>query len=164
MDLPSYISGYADGEGCFNVSFCRRASLRSGWEVRPSFSVSQNADRRQVLDLMLEYFDCGSIRPDRSDLTVKFEVRAINDLTRRIVPHFEKYPMMSAKQNDFVAFARVCQLVDAGEHLRASGLQSIVSLVAPMNSSGRRKFTTAEIVGSQDLKVIVSACSNAGGS
>jgi len=47
--LSAYISGYADGEGCFTVSIAPRATLAVGWEVRPSFSVSQNGDRAEVL-------------------------------------------------------------------------------------------------------------------
>lgn len=33
VDLPSYISGYIDGEGCFMVSIAPRPTLRVGWEV-----------------------------------------------------------------------------------------------------------------------------------
>ena len=164
MDLPSYISGYADGEGCFTVSFCRRSKMRCGWEVRPSFSVSQNADRGQVLELILEYFGCGSIRPDRSDHTVKYEVRNIANLMTRVVPHFEQYPLMSAKQCDFEHFAKVCRLVAGGGHLTSAGLREIVDEAMAMNPSGKRKFAAADILKSTDLKVIVSACSNAGGS
>ena len=49
LDLASYISGYVDGEGCFCVSFQPSRRHRFGWEVRPSFSVSQNADRAALL-------------------------------------------------------------------------------------------------------------------
>jgi LAGLIDADG endonuclease len=56
VDLPSYISGYVDGEGCFTVSIAPRPTLRVGWEVRPSLSVSQNGDRNQVLLLIQRYF------------------------------------------------------------------------------------------------------------
>jgi LAGLIDADG endonuclease len=70
-DLPSYISGYVDGEGCFNVSIGPRPTLRVGWEVRPSVSVSQNGDRSEVLTEIQRYFGCGTIRPDRSDQTLK---------------------------------------------------------------------------------------------
>ena len=63
--LSAYISGYADGEGCFTVSIAPRATLAVGWEVRPSFSVSQNGDRAEVLHVLQAYFGCGSIRPDR---------------------------------------------------------------------------------------------------
>src|SRR5579863_10417131 len=162
MDLPSYISGYVDGEGCFNVSFCRRAAMRTGWDVRPSFSVSQNEDRQEVLELMLEYFGCGTLRPDRSDNTIKFEVRAIANLVGKVVPHFEAYPLISAKRRDFQAFAVVCRLIAAGHHLSRDGLQAIVSQATMMNSSGRRKFTADQILEVQDLKVIVSASSNGG--
>src|SRR5207244_12774268 len=76
MDLSAYFAGFVDGEGCFTVSFSPRSTLLIGWEVRPSFSVSQNADRSEVLLLMQQYFGCGSIRPDRSDKTLKFRSAA----------------------------------------------------------------------------------------
>ena len=68
--LSAYISGYADGEGCFTVSISPRAKLLVGWEVRPSFSVSQNGDRAEVLHVIQAHFGCGSTRPDRSDKTL----------------------------------------------------------------------------------------------
>jgi LAGLIDADG endonuclease len=84
--LSAYISGYADGEGCFTVSISPRASLRVGWEVRPGFSVSQNGDRAEVLHALQAYFGCGSIRPDRSDRTLKWETRRLGDLLERVIP------------------------------------------------------------------------------
>src|SRR5437762_13255245 len=88
--LSAYISGYADGEGCFTVSISPRAKLLVGWEVRPSFSVSQNGDRAEVLHALQAYFGCGSIRPDRSDKTLKWETRRLEDLLGRVIPHFER--------------------------------------------------------------------------
>jgi hypothetical protein len=49
MEIASYISGFVGGEGCFCVSFQPSKRHRFDWEVRPSFSVSQNADRAQLL-------------------------------------------------------------------------------------------------------------------
>jgi len=77
VDVGSYISGYVDGEGCFTGSVAPRPTLSVGWEVRPSLSVSQNADRSEVLLLIERYFDCGTIRPDRSDRTLKWGVRRL---------------------------------------------------------------------------------------
>jgi hypothetical protein len=81
--LSAYVSGYADGEGCFTVSISPRATLKVGWEVRPSFSVSQNGDRAEVLFAIQELLGCGSIRPDRSDRTLKWETRRLEDLLDR---------------------------------------------------------------------------------
>jgi hypothetical protein len=109
VDLPSYISGYVDGEGCFTVSIAPRPTLLVGWEVRPSISVSQNGDRSEVLLEIQQYFDCGSIRPDRSDRTLKWEVRNLSLLLDRVVPHFRHYPLRSGKWTDFQLFANICK-------------------------------------------------------
>ncbi len=153
MDIAAYISGFVDGEGCFTVSFSPRRKLLVGWEVRPSFSASQNAERADVLFLMERYFGCGSIRPDRSDRTLKYEVRAIADLTARILPHFERHPLQSQKQADFQRFAKVCRLVHSGGHLTAGGLREIVGVAVEMNPSGRRRFGAQQIVDYERLKI-----------
>jgi hypothetical protein len=157
----SYVTGYVDGEGCFSVSFNRRSALRTGWEVRPSFSVSQNGDRAEVLHLMMDYFQCGSIRPDRSDRTLKYEVRNIRNLMERVIPHFRSYPLLSSKRLDFERFAAVCEQVAQGGHLTAVGFREIVGIATAMNPGGRRKFMVDEMVGGE-IKVIVSASSNGG--
>jgi LAGLIDADG endonuclease len=146
VDLPSYISGYVDGEGCFTVSIAPRPTLRVGWEVRPSLSVSQNGDRNQVLLLIQRYFGCGTLRPDRSDLTVKWEVRNLSLLVSRVIPHFEAYPLLSGKQHDVELFTAVCRRMVRSEHLGAVGLAAIVRLVGEMNPSGVRRYSLTTIL------------------
>lgn len=145
MDLRSYLSGYVDGEGCFCVSINRSARHAFGWEIRPSFSVSQNSDRAEVLEMLRQYFGCGTIRPDRSDRTLKYEVRSIADLVERVVPHFEETPIFSGKRHDFELFAQICRLMYEGQHLQREGLDRIVNLALAMNGSGRRKYSRQEI-------------------
>ena len=144
--LSAYISGYVDGEGCFMVSISPRATLLVGWEIRPSMSVSQNGDRAEVLHLLQSFFGCGSLRPDRSDKTVKWETRRLDDLVGRVVPHFERYPLLSGKQGDFERLAAVCRLMRDGQHRNRSGLAKIVELVRDMNPSGRRRYSGEEIL------------------
>jgi LAGLIDADG endonuclease len=144
--LSAYISGYADGEGCFTVSIAPRASLAVGWEVRPSFSVSQNGDRAEVLYALQAYFGCGSIRPDRSDKTLKWETRKLDELVVRVIPHFIRYPLLSAKHLDFERFAFVCRLMADGAHRRRAGLIQIVSIVREMNPGGRRRYDADELL------------------
>ena len=161
--LSAYISGYADGEGCFTVSISPRAKLAVGWEVRPSFSVSQNGDRAEVLQLIQAHFGCGSIRPDRSDKTLKWETRRLEDILVRVIPHFERFPLLSGKRFEFEQFALVCQIMASGEHRAAAGLIKIVELVAPMNSSGKRRYSAEEILASlRQGDGIVCASGNGG--
>ena len=146
MDLASYISGFVDGEGCFCVSFQPSRRHRFGWEVRPSFSVSQNADRAELLFLIQKQWGCGFIRPDRSDKTIKFEVRNIQDLVEKVLPHFETYPLASSKQADVERFARICRLVRDGRQLEREGLAGIVRIAMEMNPSGKRKYAEGDIL------------------
>ena len=145
MDVKSYLSGYVDGEGCFCVSLNKSFRHAFGWEIRPSFSVSQNNDRKEVLEIMKDYFNCGSIRPDRSDKTLKFEVRSVQELTEKVIPHFEKTPLLSGKQKDFECFSKVCKLVQKKKHLTKEGLNQVLKLALKMNPSGKRKYSQAEI-------------------
>ena len=145
-NIPEYISGYVDGEGCFTVTFNKRAKARLGWELRPSFSVSQNEDRRQVLDIIREYFGRGYIRRDYADKTVKFEIRDHEDLISKVIPHFERFPLLSKKQKDFELFKRVCKIISLGDHLRKDGFVEIVKIAYQMNGSGKRKRTQREII------------------
>jgi LAGLIDADG endonuclease len=163
MDVNSYISGFVDGEGCFCVSFQPGDRHRFGWEVRPSFSVSQNAERAELLYVIQSKWGCGFIRPDRSDKTLKFEVRNVENLVAQVLPHFRAYPLMSSKQTDFERFARICELVSEGEHLELEGLEQIVRIAMEMNPSGKRKYFGSEILSSlRSGERIVCATGNRG--
>lgn len=163
MDLLSYISGYVDGEGCFCVSFVPSKRHCLGWEVRPSFSVSQNGDRAELLYRIQELWGCGFIRPDRSDKTLKYEVRGIVDLIQKVVPHFRAYPLQTSRQRDVEKFARICELVYDKQHLTVEGLRQIVALAIEMNPSGKRKYSGSEILNSlRSGEGIVCALGNKG--
>jgi hypothetical protein len=146
VDLSSYISGYVDGEGCFTVSIAPRPTLLVGWEVRPSLSVSQNGDRREVLLAIQEYFGCGTLRPDRSDQTIKWEVRSLPLILDVVIPHFVAYPLQSGKQRDFELFADICERMARGEHRNSSGLTEIVRRAGQMNPSGKRGYPVDQIL------------------
>ncbi len=145
-NLPVYISGYVDGEGCFSVSFSKREKLLIGWETKPSFAVGQNYDRSEVIKLLQHYLDCGSIRRDYSDKTLKFEVRSLNDLVDKVIPHFLEYPLLSSKQKDFNFFVKICKMMKKGKHLQKEGLREIVNLAYQMNTSGKRRYKKERII------------------
>ena len=146
MDFPWYITGFTDGEGCFSISFNRRAKLKTGIEIRPSFSIGQNKRSLQVLKDINTYFGCGAIRFNKSDQLYKYEVRSIGDLMKRIIPHFQKFPLQTSKQRDFDIFAQVCELIYQSKHLNAKYLEQIIQQSYLMNGSGKRKYTSEELL------------------
>ena len=148
MDIASYISGFVDGEGCFCVSFIPSKRHRFAWEVRPSFSVCQNGDRAELLFTIQKIWECGFVRPDRSDKTLKYEVRRLRDLVEKVLPHFRSCPLVSSKQRDVERFDVICQMMLQRQHLEREGFLRIVELAMQMNPSGKRKYSGSEIVAS----------------
>ncbi len=141
-----YVTGLAEGEGCFHVGFTLRKRLKVGIETRPSFSLSLNQKDLHLLQAVQSFFGCGGIRYSRSDRTYKYEVRSIRDLVRKILPHFERYPLQGSKKTDFEHFSNICRKVHANLHLNREHLKQIIEWAYEMNGSGARKRTKRDLL------------------
>ncbi len=80
------------------------------------------------------------------DKTLKYEVRSLNDLLTKVIPHFEQYPLLSGKAKDFKLFKRVCVLMEERKHTTLAGLKEITRLAFQMNPSGIRRYARDEIL------------------
>ena len=138
--LDPYIAGYVDGEGTFHVAIQRNKCTKTGWQLLPEFHVSQNPERRQVLDLILNRFGCGTIRENHrgsADTSLVYVVRKRSDLLTQVIPFFEAQPLLSSKQQEFVVFARIVRAMANGEHLAAEGFGALRDLALTMNGGGK---------------------------
>ena len=138
--LDAYIAGFVDGEGSFSVSIQRNPSCRVGWQLRPEFHVSQNPERKVVLEIIQARLGCGIIRENHSgtrDTSLVLVVRRRTDLALRVVPFFEAHPLMSPKHQDFLAFADIVRRMDEGVHLTTEGFFELRRLALSMNGGGR---------------------------
>ena len=57
----------------------------------------------------------------------------IKQIFNTVIPHFEKFPLLSQKKVDFELFKRIVEIMYRKEHLLSSGLQEIVNLKASLN-------------------------------
>jgi hypothetical protein len=48
---------------------------------------------------LIEYFKCGNLLKKRE--TVHFSITKFTDLNEKIIPFFEKYPVLGVKSKDF---------------------------------------------------------------
>ncbi len=146
MDFASYVSGFIDGEGCFSVSFNFREKLKTKIEVRPSFSLGQNMRNLEILKQIQKFFGCGSIRFCKNDQCYRYETRNIENLRKRIIPHFRKFPLMTNKKADFEIFSEICEKIAQMKHLNPNYLKEIIDLAYKMNGYGQRKYKKAELL------------------
>lgn len=148
--LDGYIAGYVDGEGTFSVGVNRNPSCKTGYQLYPEFHVSQNGDRAQVLELIRQRFGgCGYIRPNSTkDRAVVFVVRKRADLLERVIPFFERSPLLSPKQADFEKFATIVRSMALGRHHAPEGFEELLTLALSMNGNGRfRKVRWKDVIG-----------------
>ena len=138
--LDAYIAGYVDGEGSFHEAVQRNQTTRAGWQLVPEFHVSQHRERREVLDLIASRLGCGSIRPNHRgsrDSTLVFVVRNRADLIHKVIPFFERQPLLSSKQRELEAFCDIVRAMSEGEHLNEEGFRRLRSRAVSMNGGGR---------------------------
>lgn len=143
---PWFVSGFVDGEGSFLVSFSCREKMNLGVEVRPSFAVAQHERNEAVLQSIQEYFQCGTIRFNRSDQTYKYEVRSLDELRRCVTPHFEEYPLFTSKRKDFEALRTICQMMAEKEHLTKTGMIHVIEIAYRMNNLGARRYQKDDLL------------------
>ena len=148
---PFWVSGFVQGEGCFTVSFSKRLSSKHKIEVRPSFSVVQPIKSKQILLHLHKFFDCGFIRISRKDGCYRFEIRSLKDLILKIIPHFDKFPLLFEKDENYQVFKKICLLMYKTQHKNPKILKEIIEEAYSMNFPGYRKYSKEEL-----LKLITS--------
>jgi hypothetical protein len=138
--LESYLAGFVDGEGCFHVALQRNPCTRAGWQLVPEFRISQDVARAKVLDLAQGLLGCGLLRENHrgsNDHTYVLVVRRRQDLLERVIPFFERNPLLSCKQDEFITFAGIVRAMAGGEHLAKEGFERLAAAALQMNGGGR---------------------------
>ena len=146
-----YIAGFVDGEGSFHIAFQKNADVRIGWQAVPEFHVSQNGDRAQVLEVIRERLGgCGYIKSNgKKDRALVYVVRRRDDLLKRVIPFFERSPLLSSKKHEFERFAAIVRLMAVGHHRTKSGFSELVDEALSMNGGGRfRSVRWKDVIGS----------------
>lgn len=149
--LSWYVAGYVDGEGSFHVAIQKSSNVKLGYQVIPEFHVSQNLERASVLREIQQLLGCGYIKDNhRTSLTDKSQVLVVRnreDLLTKIIPFFQRYPLLSSKQADFKKFAEIVTAMQTNHHLTKSGLKQIIVKAFSMNGGGKyRKLDKDKII------------------
>ena len=151
----SYIAGFVDGEGSFHVAFQKRPDLKFGWQAIPEFHISQNFTSREVLEEIKSFLGCGYIKPNdapgKRDKTLVYVVRDRNDLLNRIIPFFLKFPLRTAKRDDFETFREIVLMMNKNHHLTFFGFQEITRLAFKMNANGKYRKRKIETILSPNI-------------
>ena len=108
-------------------------SGKTGWGVLPSFTLHLHSKDLSLLYSIQNFFGVGNVFGDKEDKSVKIIVSKMSDLINVIIPHFKKYPLLSAKSVDFQLWVMCINIIAKKEHLTLEGLTKIISIKSALN-------------------------------
>jgi len=131
------LAGFTTGEGCYSVGVLKANTTKLGETVRLRFQLTQHVRDDQLMKGLEAYLDCGTVRNRKGGLAVDYRVDKFSDLTAKIIPFFEEYPIVGVKAQDFRDFCKVANLMKAKKHLTTEGINQIKKIITGMNT-GRK--------------------------
>lgn len=127
-----WLAGFTTGEGCFLID-TYKAKTKIGTAVTLRFKIAQHSRDAALLKSFIAYNDCGSYVP-KSDYEVgEYVVSKFEDNLLKIIPLFEKNPILGSKASDFLDFKKVALLIKDKAHLTEPGLTEILKIKSGMN-------------------------------
>lgn len=138
---PYWITGFIDAEGCFTVKFYRKDSCKTGWSIQPYFLINLHTrDINLLLQIKSFFNNVGTITRSKDKDIISYRVYNSKDINNIIFPHFDKYTLITQKQNDYFVWRKITKLINEGNHLSKNGLIEILNLRALLNKGLSESF------------------------
>jgi LAGLIDADG endonuclease len=134
---PHWIAGFVCGEGNFGVKIKKSLKNKIGYQIQIIFILTQHERDLKLMEILQKFFGSGTVRKDPRHPAVYLILINFSDLTNKIIPFFEKYPILGIKQLDFLDFCKIAKIMSEGNHLTSEGLDLIRIIKSGMNT-GRK--------------------------
>ena len=132
---PWFITGLFVAESSFVVTILKNPRYKTGWNVQARVQIKMHEIDRTLMEKIQEFFGgIGYISKANNNLAVEFRVSTLNDIANVIIPHFDKYPLLTKKQADYILFKEIIILMLNKEHSTLEGIQKIVNIRASLNT------------------------------
>lgn len=131
---PEWVAGFTSGDGCFKVSIREYKSHKTVSRVALLFVVTQHIRGNLLLKSLVDFFGCGQTYKDY----IEFRCQSFKDNYEKIIPFFNKYPIIGVKSKDFEDWAKIAKMIERKVHLTNQGFDQIRLIRKGMNK-GRYK-------------------------
>lgn len=131
---PDWLAGFTDSEGHFGIKISKNAKSKLGVIVSLRYILSQHSRDAELMKSLVSYLGCGRYCSCSKPNTGEFVVSNFSDITEKIIPFFEKYPLAGVKASDFAEFRKVADMIKAKTHLTQDGLDQIRLIKESMNT------------------------------
>ena len=116
---------FVSGEGCFFIYIFKSSSHNIGLRVRIRFIITQHSRDAELLKSLVNLLGCGEYYLRSNKDLGCILVQSFSDITDKIIPFFQKYPILGVKALDFADFCAAAELIKVKGHLTQEGLEQI---------------------------------------
>lgn len=110
------------------MSFNKNNKYSTGWQIYPIYSISLHNKDQALLNMIKNYFGGVGFISKHGEKSVYYRVSSIKDLTSVIIPHFDKYPLLTQKCADYILFIEAVEIIVCKEHLMPSGFDRVLAI------------------------------------
>ena len=93
------MAGFASGDGSFMIILRKNDAYSAGGRVEVAFDLTQHQRDIQLMEYFVVYFGCGQCYTFKKHAI--FRCRNSEDIQKKILPFFLKYPILGVKSKDF---------------------------------------------------------------
>jgi hypothetical protein len=133
---PNWISGFVSGEGNLDVGIKKSKNI-IGFQVYLRFRISQHTRDAKLIELIMNYLGAGRIETESRKPAIYLVITKISDITQKVIPFFNQYPICGIKHLDYLDWCRIANLIESGAHLTNEGLAEIRTIKEGINT-GRK--------------------------
>lgn len=143
---PQFFTGFVQADGCFHVNIQKDSTAKHTIRLKPSFYVTQlNISSKKISPLLRlgrDLLQTGHYVYDSRTNCSSLCVNTLKNLKNNVLPHFEKYPLLSRKKKDYLVFKEIVEKMSEKLHLDNKVFPLLVEKIISMNSNGqyRKKY------------------------
>ncbi|OAX31767.1 homing endonuclease, partial [Rhizopogon vinicolor AM-OR11-026] len=146
---PFWVAGFTSGDGSFHLKLSS-TEANIGFRVSLIYSFHLHIRDLEVLKglchYIFNYFNQNILSIPvgekkiyiSNDNSVHLQITNFTDILEKIIPFFDKYPILGIKRLDFEDFKKVSQIVKSKKHLTPEGIKTILEIKSNMNQN--RKY------------------------
>jgi len=127
----SYISGFIDGEGCFQITILKNSKYKTGWYVGIVFAITLHKKDIVLLNGIKSFLGIGNISSLGKN-AIQYRVRSKEELSK-LIKFLDKSTLISQKAANYELFKQGFDILLNKEHLTIEGIEKLVSKKASMN-------------------------------
>ena len=130
---PWFVTGFTDAEGSFKILILKDPNNKTNWTVKTRFSIGLHKKDILILESLKSYFGGIGTISSHDDDSVQYRVASLKEIRDIIIPHFDKYQLITNKKADFILFKQIISLINNKAHLTIEGLQKILCIKGSLN-------------------------------